>query len=191
MASFSASISASTDDGVSGTGSGYLTAGGTMVMGGYFGTANCWLRFPNVTIDQYANVSACTVSGNKQTSAGTADLRFYFVKEANPTYPTSSVDYDGRTLTTAYVDASYSGTGAWTSADLSVPLAEIFQQGGWANGNAIMLFIKDNNSNANHGGFENRIQIYAYDGGINIPSISVTWTAGASPTKPYYAIAQQ
>jgi hypothetical protein len=172
-------IATGTDDGQSGTGSGYSATAATYQLGGYFGTANVWMRWL-LPIDSGSTITACTVTGNRPSSAGTADVIFRFVKETNPTYPTSSGDYDGRTLTTASVTASYSGTGAWTSADLSTILQEAIDQGGWANNNAVMLFLKDNNSNANHGGFENRIQLQSYENGSNIPTLNVTYTAPAA-----------
>lgn len=183
MTTFNGSIAIGTDDGQAGSGAGYNNNAGGMQLGGYFGTANGWYRFTNVTVDQYANVSACTFSSTRITAAGTAaDLSFYFVKEANPATISSDADFNGRTLTTAFVNQSYSGsTGAFDSPDLSTPVAEIFQQASWANGNSIILFIKDNGSNAHYGGFENRVQINAYDGGTFVPTISITWTAGTPP----------
>lgn len=182
MTSFSYTSATGTDDGQSGTGSGYNTSS-SIQLGGYFGTANGWFRFAS-DIPAGSTINSCTLSGTRVSGAGTADLRFKFVKEANPSYPTSSSDYDGRTLTTAYADQSYTGgTGSFTSPDLSSVLQELINAGYGTTGNAIMLFIYDNNSNANHGGFENRVQIYSYDNGSNIPSLAGTYTASSGTTK--------
>lgn len=178
MTAFSYQPATGTDDGQSGSGSGYSTSSSPQ-LGGYYGTAQAWIRVLS-DIPAGATINTCTISGNRISSAGTADLRFKFVKEDDPSYPTSGGDFDGRTLTTAYVDASYSGTGAWTSADLSTPLQELIDAGYGTNGKHFMLFILDNNSNANHGGFENRIQIRSYDYGSDIPTIAGTYTEAAA-----------
>jgi len=183
VTTLSISPATGTDDGQSGTGTGYTNSAGNIQLGGYFGTANGWFRTPNVTISGDATISNLTLTGDKLTSAGTAELIFKFVKEANPTYPTSGTDYDGRTLTTASVIDSESGTGAYTSPNLATPGQEIIDQGGWSSGNAQMLFVKDNNSNATHGGFENRIQLRAMESAPStIPALN--WTYSVPITAP-------
>lgn len=53
-----------------------------------------------------------------------------------------------------------------------------------------MLLVKDNNSNATHGGFENRITFKAYDGSSGeYATLNVTYTdppAGGSAASYYY-----
>ncbi len=177
MTTLALSPGTGTDEGQSGTGTGYGTGAGATQLGGYFGTANGWWRVTNVTIAPGATISDFRLTGNKQTSAGTADLIFTFEKAANPTYPTSGSDYDSRTQTTANVTGSYSGVGAFTSANCAAPAQEVIDQGTWASGNAQIFYAKDNNSNANHGGFENRIQLYSFEtGGGNMPVLTWTYT---------------
>lgn len=177
MTTLSISPAVGTDDGQSGTGTGYMTSAGAIQLGGYFGTANGWFRTPNVTIASGASISSCTLTGDKLTSAGTAELTLRFEKAANPTYPTSGTDYDGRTLTTASVNDTDSGTGAYTSPNLATPAQEVIDQGGWSSGNAQILYVKDNNSNGTHGGFENRIQLRSMEAApATIPSINWTYT---------------
>lgn len=180
MPTFSASIASGTADGNSGTGSGYNNNGGTCQLGGYFGTANGWFLWPGANIPQGSTITACSFTGTKTDSAGTADLIYQFVKTGSaPTYPTSGTDYNGRTLTTATVTQTTSGTGAHTSPSLVSIMQELVNAYAVTD---ILLFIKDNNSNANHGGFENRIAIKCYDaGGGSYAGISVTY-AGAPIT---------
>lgn len=183
MTTLSIQPATSTDDGHWGTGSGY-NAAIAVIVGGYYGTANGWFRVANVTIASGSTISDFRLRGTPVSANGTADMKFYFVKEANPTYPTSGSDADGRTKTTAYVTGSYSGTGAFTSANCATPAQEVVDQGTWASGNSQIFYALDDNSNTNHGGFENRINFYSYDYGSNLPSLDWTYSSSIQAAVP-------
>jgi hypothetical protein len=183
MTTLALSPGSANDEGNSGTGSGY-NVGVRPQLGGYYGTANGWFRVTNVTIAQGSAISDFRLTVARISSAGTADLIFTFEKAANPTYPTSSVDFDGRTNTTANATSSYSGVGTLTSPNCSAAAQEVTDQGSWVSGNAQILYVKDNNSNANHGGFENRAQVAAYNEGASSPVLTWTYTAGAPAGQP-------
>lgn len=175
-------IATETDDGQAGSGAGYHSSGAAIVIGGYFGTANAWFRFPSLGIGKDSSFSAATITLNIVTRAGSgAAIRWYGVKEASPTYPTSDADYNGRTLTTAFVDQNTtSGTGTFVSSDLSAIFTELAAQASFGTGSSIMIFAKDNGSNTLYGGFENRIMITGYTAGSLFAQLNGTYTAGAT-----------
>ncbi len=187
MPTINQAIAASSDDGQAGTGAGYSTTVPNIVLGGYFGTANGWFRFPSTGIPEGATISTATLTFDKSASAaGLADLIYYGNKVTSPTNPSSDSDYNAKTLTSASVTHnSQSGTtGSYTSPELATIIQELVNQSGFSG--TIMLLIKDNNSNANHGGFENRIRAKAYDTGSGtFPTLNVTYTdpvPGGQPT---------
>ena len=184
MTTLSISVSTGTGDGSSGTGSGYSHAASQMPLGGYYGTANCWLNVLNVTIAPGSTISSNTATLIILSRAGTAaDLRFRYEDADNPTYPTSGSDYDGRARTTAeLLQTNSSGTGSWTSNSFHASGQEVIDRGGWASGNAKQLFIEDNGSSAHYGAFENRITVYSLDSGSGTPQIN--WTYSSSIQAP-------
>lgn len=183
MTTLSLSPGTSTDDGQWGSGPGYATAT-SIVVGGYYGSGNGFFRVTNVTIAGGSTISDFRLRGTPVSANGTADMKFYFVKEANPTYPTSGSDADGRTKTTAYVTGSYSGTGAFTSANCATPAQEVVDQGTWASGNSQIFYALDDNSNTNHGGFENRITFRSQDYGTDIPILDWTYSSSIQAAVP-------
>lgn len=183
MTTLSLSPGTSTDDGQWGSGPGYATAT-SIVVGGYYGSGNGFFRVTNVTIAGGSTISDFRLRGTPVSANGTADMKFYFVKEANPTYPTSGSDADGRTKTTAFVTGSYSGTGAFTSANCATPAQEVVDQGTWASGNSQIFYALDDNSNTNHGGFENRITFRSQDYGSNLPSLDWTYSSSIQAAVP-------
>lgn len=175
MTSITKNPGASSDDGYAG-GGGYQSAA-SLRFGQNFGIHNGWVRFPSAGIDANADFSSATFAATYLSRVGTAIGRIYGVKEASPTYPTSTVDYDSRTLTTAYVDWTISsGTGLLTSPDISAILEELAAQGGFSSSSAVMLFLKDNGSAT----FQNYIEFRSQDYGTDIPVLSGTYTPGAT-----------
>jgi hypothetical protein len=176
MTSITKYPAASSDDGYAGTG-GYQSAA-ALRFGQNFGTQNGWVRFPSAGISANADFSSATIAATLVTRVGTAIGRIYGVKQSNPTYPTSTADYDSRPLTTAYVDWTISsGSGLLTSPDLSDVLEEIAAQSGFSDTSAVMLFLKDNGSAT----FQNYIDFRSYDYGSDIPVLNGTFTEGAPP----------
>lgn len=172
-------LNAGTDDGTSGTGSGYNNNASGIRVGGYFGTANFWIRFSGTDIPQGATILTANVTGSVSTSTGSgAKFKWYGVKEASPTYPTSSADYDGRSLTTATVSETRSGTGAYTSNSLVSIIQELVNQASFSG--TLMLFAKDDGSNATYGGFENNILLRSQEDLTDTATLDVEWELGGT-----------
>lgn len=170
-----------TDDGTSGTGSGYNNNGSGVRVGGYFGTANFWIRFPSTDIPEGATIVSATVTGSVTTSTGSgAKFRWYGVKQTAPTYPTDGTDFDGRPLTTNYLAQTRSGSGAYTSGSLVSVLQELVDQAGFSG--TVMLYAKDDGSNATYGGSENHLVFRSTENNTDLLTLNVEWTlpTGAS-----------
>lgn len=167
------------DDGQAGSGAGYNNNFSNVTLGGYFGTANGYFRFLNVTIPKNSTITAADMTaGRRDTQTGQADIIFYANKVADAANPTSDSDYNAKAVTTASVTHSNQtgNTGTYTSPSLVSVIQEIVDQATWASGNALMILVKDNGSNAAHGGSENRITFKSRDGGVTpYATLNVTY----------------
>lgn len=184
MTTLSLTITANADDGQSGTGAGYNNSGANIILGAEFGTANGFWRFLNVTIPQGSTINACTFTGTKVAGGtGTADVLYAFVMEANPATISSGSDYNARALTTSQpTQTGLTGaSGTFTSPSLVAAMQEVVNQGAFASGNAVVLFIKDNGSQAHYGGFQQQIKAKAIDaGGGGYGTLDVDYTPPAT-----------
>lgn len=130
-------------------GPGFLPNSATIqvgLVGGFDG--NAWLRFQNVQIPNAAVITAASISltpnGNQSS---TVALNIYGENADNPTAPTSAVDYNGRAVTAA---VAWNFSTAWTNLvpistpSLITPVQALVNRAGWASGNAMQFFIKNN-----------------------------------------------
>jgi hypothetical protein len=126
----------------------YATYGGVELNGFHEGQ----VRFTNVTVPQGSTIDTCDAIFNPNGSrSGTTCIIELALEDAdNPGQVTSESDFNARVLTTARV--ADSGVAAWTDAveytspELKTTLQEVVDRGGFASGNAINLFSKDNGS---------------------------------------------
>ena len=101
--------------------------------------------FTSVTVPAGATITSATFSYNVQAYNGSPALLVYGEDADNPSTASTAADGNGRTLTTANVDPAFTGTG---NKDINVKtiVEEIIARAGWATGQNMQLFIKDNGS---------------------------------------------
>jgi MSHA biogenesis protein MshQ len=142
------------------------------------------LRFTNVTIPSGATIDSAYLEVVCNLAQATTVRTNVFGEDAdNPAAPTSSADFLGRTLTTEVVLWS---TGNWAldsvndSPDLAAVIQEIVDRGGWASGQAMQLFWKDDTGYTD----TNYKRTYGYG---NDPAkaalLHLVYTAGATGLK--------
>lgn len=175
MATFTASIAASTDDATELSGTPDLTGN----------ALNCnspayylGLRFPSVTIPAGSTITAATLEF--EITSGSFDdpnLTIYAHDADNPAaYTTTTNDISGRTPTTATVNwiASSIGTGVKTSPDITTVIQEIIDRPGWTSGNAIAPILNALSASS-------FFRVRSYDAGTGTPAkLNITYNA-ASP----------
>lgn len=153
-------------------------------VGGNAGAPNNYVaRFTNVTIAKNATISSATATIDIASGSGTTKLTIGLEAADNPAYPSSAADAGGRTLTssTAAYNRAYSG-GSYTTNSWAGSAQEVVDRSGWASGNAMQLFMRDNASAA-----WNYIQPYgvAAAGTANDPYITINYTEPAKPARPF------
>lgn len=140
-------------------------------------------RFTNVTIAKNSTISNATLTLSMNSGSGTTKLTIGMEAADNPAYPSSASDAGGRTLTasTAAYDRAYSG-GSYTTASFAGSVQEVVDRSGWASGNAMQLFARDNASSS-----WNYIQPYgvAAMGTSSDPYITINYTEPAKPARPF------
>lgn len=137
------------------------------------------LRFTTVAIPQGAKILSARLDLiASETTSDNAIARIYGVDADNASAATDYASAEGATLTTAYVD--WSGLPAWTaestysSPDISSVIQEIVDRAGWASGNAMVIYIKDNGTGAVDG---TERKFYAYDGNAaKVAQLIVTYS---------------
>jgi hypothetical protein len=183
MPSATFSIAANANDGWTGNDgfSGWIDASSTaMYMGHSEGNFfDIFMRFANVTIPAGSTINSATIKlrTTSAMSGGTTILGlFKGVKQANPTAPTTWADKAGRPLTTASTSfsqvATYSANQLYSHTVTSI-IQEIINQGGWASGNALMLYLNNNGTPNNYENFEFASLEHA---SYTEPQLDVTWT---------------
>lgn len=140
-------ISVDSDDGF--VSIGYFPTG-TVYFGFRLGIDhNSWFRFQNVTIPNAAVISSAALTLVSQIAQSTTVVTTISGDdEDNANAPVSLVDYNGRPITTATVawnfSTAWAGGESVTTPDLTTIIQEIVNRAGWASGNALQLFIKNN-----------------------------------------------
>lgn len=187
-------ITAGADDGYTNT-----VAGGTFNSNAndiFFGksgalTLNSFFRRSSISIPQGANITAATITLTSfATTAGALTVTISGNDEDNATAPTTYAGYNAKVLTSATVAWNTSETWvaetAYTSPDITAIIQEIIDRPGWASGNALMLFIKDNAGSVLR-------DVYSYD---STPAksalLTISYTTPATfslDASPSYAIA--
>lgn len=158
---------------------------GTVQFGAAGPDANSWFRFQNVAIPNAAIITSAAITlVSSLAQSTTVVLTISGDDEDNASAPASAVDYNGRATTTATVAWNFNT--AWTAGqsvstpDISTIVQEIVNRGGWANGNALQIFIKNN------GGAGIRV-VNPVSAILNIQYVTpVTFSLDATPS---YAIA--
>jgi hypothetical protein len=111
-----------------------------------------FMLFTNVTIPNGATIINAYLQYRCKTSqSGTTILsRIYGNNVDDATAPTTAAEYNGKALTTAYVD--WDSVGSWTAGtwydtpDIKTVIQEIVNRAGWASGNDILILHKDDGS---------------------------------------------
>lgn len=156
-----------------------LTNDGGQFVAGNAGAPNHYVaRFTNVTIPKNSTISNATLTLSISYGSGTTKLTIGLEAADNPAYPSSASDAGGRTLTSSTVayDRAYS-SGSYTTSSWSGSAQEVVDRSGWASGNAMQLFARDNASAS-----WNFIQPYgvAAAGTTNDPYITINYTEPAT-----------
>lgn len=136
---------------------------------------NGYFRFPNVTVAQGATITSASmvITYGNTDGPGTVNFTLKMAKVANAVVPASYATYPTIPRTTASSTSSLS-TGGGTSGtidlsgtDYAALIQEVVNQGTWASGNAMMLFLEDNGSTADTDMGVSRVDLT-----INTPAVS-------------------
>lgn len=135
------------------------------------------VRYDGVTIPAGATITTAYLTVEPAGINGTAPtLLFDGCLDPDPVVPANRTAANALPRTTANVPGPFP---AWTvgvlvnSPELKTIVQEIVDQGGWASGNAIMLFIRDNQP----GNVSGQINFTAYDGTPgDAPKLHVEYT---------------
>lgn len=186
MPTINVQVSATGDDGSWVEGIGFLSTFSTICgyRSGGLGSSNGFCRFTSVALPSAATITSATidfVAGSNQSGA-TVNLIVSAVAADNPAAPTTYAGAEGATRTTANV--AWSSIGAWTldspysTPDISSVIQEIVNRGGWASGNAIVMYIEDNGSSTSGDVYRQPRDYGAAPSSAAI--LNVTYSAGGS-----------
>jgi len=190
MATYSASITASTDDAAENSGTVDLTSNALSA-----NTTNHWigLRFLNATIPPGSTITAASLDVELTSgSFDDPDLTIYgHDTDDATTFTTTTNDISGRTQTTAATTwtASSLGTGVTTSPSITTIIQEIIDRPGWSSGNDIAILINGRTSSS-------AFRIRSQDAGSGTPAtLNVTYTppagGGGQPTRTLHQFRQR
>lgn len=133
-------------------------------------------RFTNVNIPQGATITSATWQGYLTRSQGAPTLVFRGqAADSALSFAATCADFDGRTKTTASVNfAPGSVTNTWySSPDFAAVIQEIVNRPGWTSGNALVLFLDWNGTDA----ASNGRAWQAFDGNAaNAPKLDISYT---------------
>lgn len=135
------------------------------------------LRFPNVPIPAGATITSATLTFTcQQTRADTPTVRIYGNAADNPAAPTSLGTESALVRTAAYTEWTIPATTlnvAFVSPDISAPIQEVVNRAGWAFGNALILLVDNQATDATR-----LTYFYTRDqnGGLTQPYLTLTWT---------------
>ncbi len=178
MATFSASIAASSDDSQELTGANNTTGANLNTNAT---TQFTGLRFPGVTIPPGSTINSAFLTVNiAGTTYDDPDVTIRSSAEANPaTFSTATNHLSGRAKSTAAVTwtATNIGTGNRNTPDLAALVAESIALPGWASGNALAFFLVGNSGSSS-------IRFASFDSGANYPALTIDYTAPSSSGQP-------
>lgn len=149
-------VSAGGDDG-------YWTQGNSSLLGsdsfldvGYVSTfllsRNSFMRFPGVSVanGMVIDVAYVRLRASINTSATVVNVAWSAIAADNAAVPTTYAEAEGATRTTASV--AQNNLPAWVantdynSSSIISVVQEVVNRGGWASGNALVIYCEDNNS---------------------------------------------
>jgi hypothetical protein len=153
-------VAASTDDAYTLSGGTIDSTAGTVYVGLYYGASAAvgGFRFLGITIPQGATINSASVSGRQvysvgeaQDSSGTVTVRIKGELATSPVTFSTYADFTARTQTTAQSAAWTIPNGQpnntpFTSVSCVTVIQEIVNQGGWASGNPLVLFLNNDGS---------------------------------------------
>lgn len=137
---------------------------------------NAFIRFADVAIPKGASIVSAYVeiAANNYWFGATCNVSIQCEDADDPSPPSSYSDYNARTLTSAIV--YWNSIPEWepltyySTPDISAVIQEIIDRVGWAVGNAITVFIKDNGSGTNQ-----QRNFLSKDVDTNNPRLKVTY----------------
>lgn len=183
MAAFT--IAASGDDGYVSTAGGDFGAALSVSVVGDFNASiydyASWMRYTTVTIPAGATILTAVITMRAYDVIGAIPATVLAGEAADsPTAPTSAVDANGRTMTSATVAWTPS---AWTAGtdyntpDISTVVQEIVSRSGWASSNAMTLWHRV--ATTGWAGAASYLRSEQYDASPSTaPILTVTWTTG-------------
>jgi len=146
------------------------------------------MRFTNVTIPQGATiVTAYLTLRARDTLDGTvANSKIRGENVDNAATFSTLANYQGRAKTTALV--SWNSIPAWTdvnnynSPEIKTIIQEIVDRGGWASGNALVVFWEDHDGNSSSGAFRTAL---SYDNNATYaPKLHIEYTIPPQTISP-------
>lgn len=178
MSTYSATITAASDDARESSGSVTLTGSNITIQAtdNYGG-----LRFLNVTIPAGSAIHTATLTVTvASASYDDPDVTIWAndVDDA-ATFTTGAANISGRAATTATVTwtASGIGAGARTSPSLVAVIQEVIDRGGWASGNDVALILKGNSTSP--------FRFNTFDGGgADYATLAIEYTAPGAGGQP-------
>lgn len=175
VATFSASVAASSDDATEKP-NGTVSRTGNTGVGSTSGNSHAGLRFTNVTVSNAAAIADAKLTLVVNTSSIDTP-KLYIYGEATDSaaeFTLSSYNISGRSLTTAKVlwNVPSPGTGSGTveTPDIAAIIQEIVNRPGWTSGNNIAIIMVDDGGD---------IRFNSYDTGT-APKLDVTYTTASS-----------
>ena len=141
-------IAEDADDGHLTVGFGLSPGGVSLAMGRDGFIYHAWLRFVNVTVPQAATITAATLVITGKNGESTAVELLIDGNDAdNAANPVSEAGFDAMARTTAAVAWDFSTTWTadveFTSPDISTVIQEVVDRAGWASGNALIVFVRN------------------------------------------------
>lgn len=174
-------VASGDDGGWHNTSTGFYSITGTRVFIGDASATdadrNGWVRFVALDIPQGATVTSAVLKLNATGLSGTIpQLKIDAEKAVNAAAPTSRSNVNAKVHTTANVlwtPVSWT-VGQWqTSPSLVTVLQEIVNQPSWVQGNAVQLFVLDNQA----GNVTGQLSFQAYDGDPTLSAnLQYTWS---------------
>jgi len=114
------------------------------------GAYHCWYRFTGITIPVGATIITAHLTVTKDGQYGDVLTRLYADDAADPANPSSLADYNGRTLTTNFVDWDSpdigGGSGTVDSPDLKDVIQELVNSYNYSAGSHILILHRDDGS---------------------------------------------
>lgn len=142
-------------------------------------------RFTEVTIPAGATITSAILRlvARENDSGTICRTRIHGQASDNPNTFSTKVDFDGRSLTTSYVNwdsiPSWTLNSTYESPDISTIIQEIINRPGWVSGNSIVIFWDDFDNRSDDNGIRDA---YTYSGShAYAPQLSIIWSIPSPP----------